>query len=74
MKGARRRGAELEAVVRENAARASSEGNIPVDENGSRALSCELSRCDCEHVGLAAETIREKHDVIPRGVTGGGPN
>ena len=34
----------MEAVVRENAAWVSPEGNIPVDENVSRDLSGELSR------------------------------
>ena len=40
--GVRELGAELEAVVREGAAWAPSEGNMPVDENVGRALSCEL--------------------------------
>ena len=53
-------GAELEAIGLLNAARASPAGNIPVDESVGSALSGELSRCDCEHVGSAAETIREK--------------
>lgn len=34
----------------------------PFDENLSRALSCELSCCDCDHVGPAAETISK--DVV----------
>ena len=59
----RKLGAELEAVVREEAPWVSPEGNIPADENGSRALSGELSRCDWERVGSAAETISEKQDV-----------
>ena len=46
------------------AAWASPEGNIPVDENVSRALSCELGRSVCEHVGSAAETIGEEQDAV----------
>ena len=61
--GVRKLGAELEAVVREDAARAPPERNIPVDENVSRALSGELCRSDGVHVGSAAETISEKQDV-----------
>ena len=53
----------MEAGVLEDAARASPEGNTLVDENISRAVSGELSRCDCEHVGSAAEAICEKRDV-----------
>ena len=37
-------GAELDALVREDAARVSAEGNLPVDENVARALSGELRR------------------------------
>ena len=61
--GVRELGAELETVVREDAARASPEGNIRVDENVSRALSGEPSRCDSEHVGSATEAICEKQDI-----------
>ena len=53
----------MEAVVREDAARAPPERNIRVDENVSRALSGELCRCDGVHVGSAAETMSEKQDV-----------
>ena len=56
-------GAKLEAVVRKYATRAPSEGNTPVDENVSRALSCALGCSDYEHVGPAAGTIGEEHDV-----------
>ena len=61
--GLRKLGEELDTVVRENAARASPEGSIPVGENGSRALSGELCRCDGVHVGSVAETLSEKQDV-----------
>ena len=52
--------AKLEAVVREYAPRASPEGNIPVDENVSRALGCKFGGSDGEHVGSAAETTGEE--------------
>ena len=61
--GVRELGAELEAVAREDAARAPQEGSVPVDDNVSRALSGELCRCDGVHVGSAAETISEKQNV-----------
>ena len=48
--GKRKLWEKLEAVVRGHAAWASPEGHIPVDENVSRALSCELCS-HCEHVG-----------------------
>ena len=59
----RKLGADLEAVVRDIVAWASPEGDIPVDGNASRAPSGELSRCDCEHVGSAAEAMSEKQGV-----------
>ena len=59
----RKLGAELDAVVQEEAARASLEGNVPIDKNVSRALSDELSHCDFERAGSAAETNSEKQDV-----------
>ena len=34
-----------------------------MDENVSRALSCELGCCDNKHVGSAAETIGKEQDV-----------
>ena len=55
--------ASLEAVVREYAARASPEGNVPIDKNVSRALGCKFGGSDCVHVGSAAETILEEQDV-----------
>ena len=53
----------LEAVVEENTARESKEGNVQVDENVGRALGCTFIGNDCEHVGSAAETIGEEEDV-----------
>ena len=47
----------------ESMLRASPGGNIPVDENNSRALSCELGCRDCERVGSATETIGKDQDV-----------
>ena len=61
--GVRKLGAELEAVVREDAARVSPGTKLPVDGNVSGALSGKLSHCDCEHVISVAETISEKQDV-----------
>ena len=61
--GMRKLSANLEAVVREYAPRTSPVGNIPVDENASRALSCELGCSDQEHAGSAAETIGEEQGV-----------
>lgn len=66
--GVRELGASLEAVARQYAARASSERKIRADDNVSRALSGELGRCDCEHVGTATGAISEEQDV---GVTSG---
>ena len=63
MNNVRKFGAELEAIAREDGARASPEGNAPVDDNVSRALSGELSRCDGEHVGSAAETTSKNKKV-----------
>ena len=61
--GVRTLGSELEAVVREDTARASQARNLPVDKNVSRAFSGELCRSDGVHVGSAAETIIEMQDV-----------
>ena len=61
--GVRKLGAELEAVIREDAARTTPEGNIPVDENVGRALIGERCRSNGVHVGSAAETISESQDV-----------
>ena len=55
--------AKLEAVVREYAARAPPEENVPLDENVSRALGCKFGGGDRVHVGSAAETISEERDV-----------
>ena len=49
-------------MVREYAARASPEGDVPV-ENVSRALGCKFGGSDCVHVDSAAETIGEEQDV-----------
>ena len=61
--GMRKLRAKLEAVVREYVARASPEGNAPVDGNVRRALSCELGCNDCGRVGSAAETVSEEQYV-----------
>ena len=58
-------GAELEAVVRAYAARASPEGNIPVDENVSRALTGKRCHCDGGNASSAAEPISENQDASP---------
>ena len=55
--------AKLETVVREFAARASPEGDVPVDEDVSRALSCKFGCSEYGHVGSAAETIGEEQGV-----------
>lgn len=49
--------------IGEYAAWVSSEGDISVSENVSLALGGEVSRCDCEHVGSAAESTSEEQDV-----------
>ena len=67
-------GAELEAVVREDAARASQEGYKPVDENVSRAISGDLRRSDGVHFGSVATPIRGTKGVgISLNITGRGP-
>ena len=58
--GVRKLGAEMEAGVRGNSARAPPEGNIPVDEKVSRTLSGGRCRCDGTNVGSAAETASEQ--------------
>ena len=60
----RKLGAQPETVVRGYAARASPEGNTPVDENVSHALSCKFGCSDCDHVGLTAETTIEEQDRL----------
>ena len=45
------------------ATRALPAGNVPVDENVSRALGRELGCSDREHVGPAAETISKEQDI-----------
>ena len=55
--------AKLEAVVREYAARAPPEENVPLDENVSRALGCKFGGGDRVHVGSAAKMIGEEQDI-----------
>ena len=61
--GVRELGAELEPVVRDDAARAPPDGHITIDEDIGRALGGELCGCDGIHVGSAAEAISEEQDV-----------
>ena len=56
------RDGDLDARVRE-CERGSPEGNVPVDENVSRALGGKFGGSDRVHVGSAAETIDEERDA-----------
>ena len=59
----RKLGAELEAVVREDATRAPPKGNEGVDKNVGRALRCKFSGGDGEHVHTTAKTVGEKQGI-----------
>ena len=67
-------GAELEAVVREDATWTPPKGNIPVDKDVGRAFSCKFSGGDGEHARKTAKaSVKSKIYVLPRPVTGNNP-
>ena len=61
-------GAELEAVVREDATWVPPKGNVPVDKDVDRAFSCKFGGGDGEHVRTTSETVDEEQNI---GVTPG---
>ena len=58
-----KRGAELEAVVREDATRTSPEGDVPVDKDVGRAFSCKFSGGDGEHDRTTAKAVGDKKNI-----------
>ena len=59
----RKLGTELETFVREDATRAPPKGNVSVDKDVGRALSCKFSGGDGEHVRTAAKTVGEEQNI-----------
>ena len=59
-------GAELEAVVREDATWTPPKGNVPVDKDVRRALSCKFSGGDGEHVRTTGKAVGEKKNIPGR--------
>ena len=59
----RKLGADLETFVREDATQAPPKGNVPVNNNAGRALSCKFSGGGDEHVRTAAKTVGEKLNI-----------
>ena len=56
-------GAEVRAIVKEQCRGTAPDGDEAVDENVGRSFGSEFRFGDGEHVGTAAEAVREEEDV-----------